>query len=290
MPLPSANGTPDPRFQAPQSYTPRHLAEKILTSRAALAGERKQVTVLFCDLPNSTPLAERLGPEAMHTLLNRFFELALGEVHRYEGTINQFLGDGFMALFGAPIAHEEHARRAVLAAVGLQRHLHAGPAVLGQSPGVDVAVRIGLNTGLVIVGAIGDNLRMDYTAVGDTTNVAARLQQATAPGQIIIAETTHRLVAGYCTFARGEAWAKALEYLYKAAEKAAQAFATREAVALYDQALEAAGHLGDAVETGTLMAIHQAKADLYFILSDYERSRAAAERLLGLARRAGADR
>jgi Double zinc ribbon len=86
MPLPAANGAPDPRFQAPQSYTPRHLAEKILTSRAALAGERKQVTVLFCDLPNSTPLAERLGPEAMHTLLNRFFELALGEVHRYEGT------------------------------------------------------------------------------------------------------------------------------------------------------------------------------------------------------------
>jgi class 3 adenylate cyclase/tetratricopeptide (TPR) repeat protein len=199
MPLPSANGAPDPQFQAPQSYTPRHLAEKILTSRAALTGERKQVTVLFCDLPNSTPLAERLGPEAMHTLLNRFFELALGEVHRYEGTINQFLGDGFMALFGAPIAHEDHARRAVLAAVGLQRRLREGSAVLGQPPGVEVAVRIGLNTGLVIVGAIGDNLRMDYTAVGDTTNVAARLQQAAAPGQIIIAETTHRLVAGYCT-------------------------------------------------------------------------------------------
>jgi class 3 adenylate cyclase/tetratricopeptide (TPR) repeat protein len=199
MPLPSANRAPDQRFQAPQAYTPRHLAEKILTSRAALTGERKQVTVLFCDLPDSTPLAARLGPEAMHTLLNRFFELALGEVHRYEGTINQFLGDGFMALFGAPIAHEDHARRAVLAAVGLQRRLREGPAVLGQPPGVEVAVRMGLNTGLVIVGAIGDNLRMDYTAIGDTTNVAARLQQAAAPGQSIIAEATHRLVAGYCT-------------------------------------------------------------------------------------------
>src|SRR5499427_5448839 len=107
----------------PLSYTPRHLAEKILTSRSALEGERKQVTVLFCDLANSTPIAERLGPEHMHTLLNRFFELALHDVHRYEGTINQFLGDGFMALFGAPIAHEDHARRAVLAALALQRTL-----------------------------------------------------------------------------------------------------------------------------------------------------------------------
>src|SRR5215472_4570229 len=96
-----------PQEREPLAYTPPHLAEKILTSRSALEGERKQVTVLFCDLANSTPLAERIGPEHMHTLLNRFFELALSEVHRYEGTINQFLGDGFMALFGAPIAHED---------------------------------------------------------------------------------------------------------------------------------------------------------------------------------------
>ena len=185
--------------RAPLSYTPRHLAEKILTSRAALAGERKQVTVLFCDLANNTALAERLGPEAMHTLLNQFFELALGEVHRYEGTINQFLGDGFMALFGAPIAHEDHARRAVLAAVGLRQRLHAGPTPLGQQYGVEVAVRLGLNTGLVIVGAIGDNLRMDYTAIGDTTNVAARLQQVAGPDRIVLSEATHRLMAGYCT-------------------------------------------------------------------------------------------
>jgi class 3 adenylate cyclase/tetratricopeptide (TPR) repeat protein len=185
--------------RVPLSYTPRHLAEKILTSRAALEGERKQVTVLFCDLANNTALAERLGPEAMHTLLNQFFALALGEVHRYEGTINQFLGDGFMALFGAPIAHEDHARRAVLAAVALRQRLYAGPTPLGQQYGVEVAVRMGLHTGLVIVGAIGDNLRMDYTAIGDTTNVAARLQQAAAPDRIVLSEATHRLIAGYCT-------------------------------------------------------------------------------------------
>jgi class 3 adenylate cyclase/tetratricopeptide (TPR) repeat protein len=179
----------------PLSYTPKHLAEKILTSRSALEGERKQVTVLFCDLANSTPIAERLGPEHMHSLLNRFFELALREVHRYEGTINQFLGDGFMALFGAPIAHEDHARRAVLAALELQRTLQE--ADVGKPFGVECAFRMGLNSGLVVVGSIGDNLRMDYSAIGDTTNLAARLQQVAEPGTILVSDPTSRLVQGY---------------------------------------------------------------------------------------------
>jgi class 3 adenylate cyclase len=184
--------------RVPLAYTPRHLAEKILTSRAALTGERKQVTVLFCDLANSTALAERLGPEAMHTLLHHFFELALHEIHRYEGTVNQFLGDGFMALFGAPVAHEDHARRAVLAALGLQRSLRSGSiqSLPGLPLGEDLSVRMGLNTGLVVVGSIGDNLRMDYTAIGDTTNLAARLQQVAEPDTILISETTRRPVQG----------------------------------------------------------------------------------------------
>jgi hypothetical protein len=117
-PRPRVTPVAEAHERTPISYTPRHLAEKILHSKAALEGERKQVTVLFCDLANSTGLAEALGPEVMHAVLNQFFELALDEVHRYEGTINQFLGDGFMALFGAPIAHEDHARRGVLAALG----------------------------------------------------------------------------------------------------------------------------------------------------------------------------
>src|SRR5947199_7419212 len=137
----------------PLSYTPKHLAEKILTSRSALEGERKQVTVLFCDLANSTPIAERIGPEHMHTLLNRFFEVALNEVHRYEGTINQFLGDGFMALFGAPLAHEDHARRAVFAALALQRTLQETH--LGELYGEECQFRMGLNADLVVVGSIG---------------------------------------------------------------------------------------------------------------------------------------
>jgi class 3 adenylate cyclase/tetratricopeptide (TPR) repeat protein len=186
---------------AAAAYTPPHLAEQ-LRSRTAFEGERKQVTVLFCDLVSSTALAEHVGPEAMHGLLRSFFELALGEVHRYGGTVNQFLGDGFMALFGAPVAHEDHARRAVLAALALGRALEqhgsemvgrAGPAA-EQEAVAELSVRIGLNTGWVVVGSLGDHLRMDYTAIGDTTNLAARLQQLAAPGAILISEATRSVV------------------------------------------------------------------------------------------------
>ena len=185
---------PAPRFNSPESYTPKHLAEKILTSRSALEGERKLVTVLFCDIANSTTLADRLGPDAMHALLNRFFELALAEIHRYEGTINQFLGDGFMALFGAPLTFEDHARRAVLAALDIQRAVRSLRGEADVAGAGDLAVRMGLNTGPVVVGKIGDNLRMDYTAVGDTTNLAARLEHLAAPGSIYLSEQTYELV------------------------------------------------------------------------------------------------
>ena len=158
--------TPAARFASPQSYTPPHLAEKILTSRTALEGERKQVTVLFADVSGFTSISEQLDPEEVHHLMNRAFELMLGEVHRYEGTINQFLGDGVMALFGAPIAHEDHAQRAVHAALGMQRVLQGYSAELQRTKSIAFRVRMGLNTGLVVVASIGDNLRMDYTAGG----------------------------------------------------------------------------------------------------------------------------
>ena len=184
---------------APESYTPRHLAEKILTTRGAMEGERKPVTVLFCDVVSSTALAERLGPDRMHALLSRFFETALAAVHRYEGTVNQFLGDGFMALFGAPLAHEDHALRAVLAALDIGHAIAVSPIALDSGESVPLILRMGLHTGFVVVGAIGDNLRMDYTAVGDTTHLAARLQQAAEPGRILVSDATARLVEGYAT-------------------------------------------------------------------------------------------
>ena len=185
------------QFGSPGAYTPKHLADKILTSRSALEGERKQVTVLFVDVAGFTSLSERLDPEDVHGFMTRAFELMLEEVHRYEGTVNQFLGDGIMALFGAPIAHEDHAQRAVHAALGIARALDRYHDDLQRKQGITFQTRQGLNTGLVVVGSIGSDLRMDYTAVGDTTNIAARLQQHADRGRIVISESCHRLVDGY---------------------------------------------------------------------------------------------
>src|SRR6266568_3581026 len=196
-PLAGPRDTPPPKFASPENYTPKHLAERILTSKAALEGERKQVTVLFVDVSGFTALSARLDPEDVHALMTRAFELMLAEVHRYEGTVNQFLGDGIMALFGAPIAHEDHAQRAVRAALGIQRALENYRRELERERALTFKVRQGLNSGLVVVGSIGSDLRMDYTAVGDTTNVAARLQQGAESGHIVIGETTYRLVADY---------------------------------------------------------------------------------------------
>src|SRR5258706_83722 len=194
--LDPARAPPPNQFASPTVYTPKHLAEKILTTASALKGERKQVTVLFVDVSGFTALSAGLDPEEVHRLMSRAFDLMLAEVHRYEGTVNQFLGDGIMSLFGAPIAHEDHARRAVHAALGIARALDAYQAEL-RSRGITFRVRQGLNTGLVVVGSIGSDLRMDYTALGDTTNVAARMQQVGEPGRVTISEATHRLVHGY---------------------------------------------------------------------------------------------
>jgi class 3 adenylate cyclase len=181
----------------PLSYTPKHLAEKILTSRSALEGERKQVTVLFADVAGFTTLAEHLDPEVVHEIINRCFEGITAEVHRFEGTINQYTGDGVMALFGAPLAHEDSPRRAVHAALGIQRALRDVAQDLQAERGLTLQMRIGINTGLVVVGKIGDDLRMDYTAVGDTTNLAARLQQMAQPGSVLISAATQQRVAGF---------------------------------------------------------------------------------------------
>jgi class 3 adenylate cyclase len=179
------------------AYTPPHLAEQILTSRSALEGERKQVTVVFADTAGFTALARQLDPEVVHEVMDHCFRLITAEVHRFEGTINQYTGDGVMALFGAPLAHEDSPRRAVHAALSMQRALQDFGHVLQAQRGFSLPMRIGMNTGLVVVGKIGDDLRMDYTAVGDTTNLAARLQQLAQPGTVVISEATHKLVAGY---------------------------------------------------------------------------------------------
>src|SRR2546421_4942615 len=188
------------RFASPAAYTPKHLAEKILTSKGALEGERKRVTVMFSDVSGFTAMSERLDPEEVHAIMDRAFEVILGEVHRYEGTINQFLGDGVMALFGAQIAHEDHAHRALSAALAIQRELEPLADDVRRMHGVEFRMRMGINTGLVVVGAIGKDLRMDYTAVGDTVNLAARLLGLAKPGQVVVSGRTQHLRDGFFVF------------------------------------------------------------------------------------------
>jgi len=184
-------------YSKPKSYTPKFLTDKILTTRSSIEGERKLVTVLFADVANFTALSEKLDPEEVHQIMDGCFKILMDEIHRYEGTINQFTGDGVMALFGAPLSHEDHAQRACYAALSIQRVIADYGEKIKKDCGVEFAMRIGLNSGHVIVGSIGDDLRMDYTAVGDTTNLASRMESMAKPGTVLISKSTHRIVRDY---------------------------------------------------------------------------------------------
>jgi len=186
-----------PDYSEPQSYTPRFLADKILTSRSSIEGERKLVTVFFADVANYTTLSEKLDPEEVHQIMDGCFKILMDEIHRYEGTINQFTGDGVMALFGAPISHEDHAQRACFAALAVQKAISLYGKKIEKDCSIEFVMRIGLNSGPVIVGSIGDDLRMDYTAIGDTTNLASRMENLARPGTVLISENTQKLVKDY---------------------------------------------------------------------------------------------
>ena len=185
------------KFASPDVYTPRYLAEKILTSRAALEGERKQVTVLFADLKGSMELLADRDPEEARKILDPVLEHMMEAVHRYEGTVNQVMGDGIMALFGAPLAHEDHAVRACHAALRMQDSVKHYAEEVQRTLGVPVHIRVGLNSGEVVVRSIGSDLRMDYTAIGQTTHLAARMEQMAMPGSILMTPATLRLAEGY---------------------------------------------------------------------------------------------
>jgi class 3 adenylate cyclase/tetratricopeptide (TPR) repeat protein len=185
------------RFSSPESYIPKHLAEKILTSKAALEGERKRVTVLFADLKGSMELLADRDPEEARKILDPVLERMMEAVHRYEGTVNQVMGDGIMALFGAPVAHEDHAVRACYAALRMQDSVHRYAGGMFQRYGVPVEIRVGLNSGEVVVRTIGSDLHMDYTAVGQTTHLAARMEQMARPGTILLAPDTLALAEGF---------------------------------------------------------------------------------------------
>jgi class 3 adenylate cyclase len=193
--IPTSPPTPDVA-RAPLTYTPSYLAEKILTSRSALEGERKQVTVLFADVKGSMELLADRDPEEARQLLDPVLERMMAAVHRYEGTVNQIMGDGIMALFGAPLAHEDHAVRACYAALAMQEAMRHYSAEVRRTYGVEVQIRVGLNSGEVVVRAIGNDLHMDYSAIGETTHLAARMEQLALPGTIRLTAATLRLVEG----------------------------------------------------------------------------------------------
>jgi class 3 adenylate cyclase/tetratricopeptide (TPR) repeat protein len=203
-PPPSAKFCPEcgqslatrPSVNAPQARTPAHLDDKILSVRGAVEGERKLVTVLFADLRGSLELLVDHDPEDARALLDPVIERMMEAVHRYEGSVNKILGDGIMAIFGAPLAHEDHALRACYAALRMQRAVHAYADELRRRQGVPVQIRVGLNSGEVVVGTVGNDVQVEYTAVGPNTHLAARMEQIAQPGTTLLTAATLRLVEG----------------------------------------------------------------------------------------------
>jgi class 3 adenylate cyclase len=196
-PAPASEPSSKIAVQEPLSYTPPYLTEKILTSRSALEGERKQVTVLFADIKDSTELIRDLDPEDAQQLLDPAIHIMMEAVHRFEGTVNQVLGDGIMSIFGAPIAHEDHAARACYAALAMQSAMRPYTDEVRRTDGVSMQIRVGLNSGEVVVRTIGNDLHMDYSAVGQTTHLAARMEQLASPGSIMLTTETLQLAEGW---------------------------------------------------------------------------------------------
>ena len=198
--LVETEASPTIDYSQPQSYTPKFLADKILTGRTTIEGERKLVTVLFADIANYTSISEKLDPEEVHQIMDGCFKVLMDEIHRYQGTIDKFTGDGVMALFGAPVAHEDHAQRACHAALAIQRALELYSKKIKNDYAMDFEMRLGLNSGLVIIGSVGNDLRMDYTAIGDTVNLASRMQTMARPGSTLVSTNTYKMVRDFFKF------------------------------------------------------------------------------------------
>jgi class 3 adenylate cyclase/tetratricopeptide (TPR) repeat protein len=203
----------DEKIRKIQKYLPRGLTEKILAQRDRIEGERKQVTVMFCDMEGFTPLVEKLGPEEAYALLDKVLEILIHKVHDYEGTVNKMTGDGIMALFGAPIALEDAPQRAIRSAHAIHGEMVKFSDKLKQEKGLlPIKMRIGINTGPVVIGTLGNDLRVEFTAVGDTVNLASRMERLAEPGATYVTEDTFRLTEGLFRFeALGEKQVKGKE-------------------------------------------------------------------------------
>ena len=185
-----------------QKYLPRGLAEKILAQRDKIEGERKQVTVLFCDMKGFTPLSEKLGPDTMYDVMEQVYEIMMRQVHDFGGTVNEMTGDGIMALFGAPVALEEAPQRAIRASLSIHQEMAILTDKLRKTKEdlPPIRMRIGIHTGPVVVGSLGDDLRVEFKAVGDTVVLAARLEQIAEPGQTYVSRDVFRVTEGYFNF------------------------------------------------------------------------------------------
>jgi len=199
--LPDQEQSLNTKLERIQRYLPRELVEKILSQRNEIEGERRQVTIMFCDIKESTPLVDKLGPEKAFSFLNQILEILIYKTHEYEGTVNELRGDGVLALFGAPYAIENAPQRALQSAIAIHREIIRFNEKNDYHSGLPlISLRIGINTGPVVVGSVGNDLRVKFTAVGDTINMAARMEQMAKPGTTYIAEETFRLTKSLFNF------------------------------------------------------------------------------------------
>jgi class 3 adenylate cyclase/tetratricopeptide (TPR) repeat protein len=208
----------DEKIAKIQKYLPSGITEKILSQRDRIEGEKKQVTVLFCDMKGFTPLSESLGPEAMYAMMDEVYEILIHKVHEYEGTVNEMTGDGVMALFGAPIALEDAPQRAIRSAIAIHREMTRFNERMRQEKGEfpSVKMRVGIHTGPVVVGTLGNDLRVEFKAVGDTVNLASRMESLAEPGTTYISEDTFKITEGlFRVEALGEKEIKGKEKLLK---------------------------------------------------------------------------
>jgi len=191
----------DEKLDKIQRYLPKGLTEKILSQREKIEGERKQVTVMFCDLEGFTSLSEKIGPEEVYAIMDQVYEILIHKVHDYEGTVNEMTGDGIMALFGAPIALEDAPQRAIRSAYAIHREMAKFSEKLGSERGIPpLKMRIGIHTGPVVVGTLGNNLRVEFKAVGDTVNLASRMESLAESGTTYVTGETFKLTEGLFRF------------------------------------------------------------------------------------------
>ena len=203
----------DEKLTKIQRYLPEGLSEKILAQRNRIEGGRKQVTVMFCDMEGYTSLTEKLGPEEAYSLMDKVYEILIHKVHDYEGTVNELTGDGIMALFGAPIALEDAPQRAIRSALAIHREINKfSDQLKDQKKMPSIKMRIGIHTGPVVVGTLGNDLRVEFKAVGDTVNLASRMEGLAEPGTTYVTEDTFKLTEGFFRFeALGEKQIKGKE-------------------------------------------------------------------------------